>query len=1068
MNSSRHLSLQRLATALALFALTLFVSSAGAAPKGAARTAQRGGIQAAGSFTFSTPLELTRPASPVFFQQGGEPEVKTDIWGNIYATAIQGVPGGVDLWKSINGGSSFVYMGEPDGAQDHCPTIPQCAGLGGGDDQIDVSPGGFLYISSLWAGSVTMSTSTDGGTGGVLPGQAWKVNPLAAGPGAPIDDRQWVAAYGTQTINMTYADASLINPPGVVGLFFTKSTDGGQTFSAPTEITPLMPFNSVDVEGNLVADQYNGNLYTAWVPNPGANIIKLSSSTDGGSTWTTTTAYTGPAGSDNRGVFPILALDRGGNLHLVFTNCTSTRACHVFLTSSANPGAATPTWTSAVQVDEGLGAAVEPWVVAGSPGHVDITWLGSAAASPDVASNWNVYFAQTTDALSGTPTFSQNQAEAAVMHDHSICFNGGGCTANPSGEPQNRDLLEYYTMTLDPDGNANIVYADSVNDCDPSVCISNAWFMKQTGGPSAYAPPAAPAPATFATNLTLTGSSGAAEPSIAVDSHNCIYGSAPGTYFWASEDNGSTFRDTTLPPVLGGGDEDVTTIPKQDGTRDDALYYADLALADVGIFKSTDRGNTWSGNATPYANLDPSSDRQWISGDRINGGANQVLYELDHELASEVIRLSASADDSAWTTTAGNTDPELTTTIPNTNPGPVFVSKPTHKVYGVFLASTTTTNAGDPPFGKEPNLWEVDAPAATPSVSPAPPVFGPATNHPVFRGVIDSPTTAPAGTTTYGSHLAAIFPAADADSGGNIYAVWTTLSARPNATIGGSAATTWDIWFAASHDGGQNFYGPFKVSSGIGTSIFPWIAAGDAGKVDIVWYQSSNPTPPLVSDPSSPGQLTGGPNSMPAGSTWTVMFAQSLNAASREPVFTVVQAGDHKNHNGNISIGGLTGSSDRSLLDYFEIAVGPDGKANILYADNGLAGLHVSYARQNGGPLARNPAGADLGCATTTAVTVASFHASAARHVVRVVWNTGSELQTAGFNVWRRNGAAGYTRLNARLIAPKGLVGGGLGGRYEYLDRRVRAGRTYSYRLELVGLDGTSRWAGPVSAKTTR
>ena len=133
---------------------------------------------------------------------------------------------------------------------------------------------------------------------------------------------------------------------------------------------------------------------------------------------------------------------------------------------------------------------------------------------------------------------------------------------------------------------------------------------------------------------------------------------------------------------------------------------------------------------------------------------------------------------------------------------------------------------------------------------------------------------------------------------------------------------------------------------------------GDGGKVDIVWYQSTNPAPPLVSDPSSPGQLTGGPNAMPAGSVWNVMFAQSLNADSREPVFTVVQAGDNPNHRGNISIGGLTGSSDRSLLDYFEVAVGPDGLANIMYADNANAAgadpLHVSFVRQNGGPIVKN------------------------------------------------------------------------------------------------------------------
>jgi hypothetical protein len=128
-----------------------------------------------GTFTFSAPLQLPKPPpqpTDIFFIADGEPEIKIDVFGNIYASAINGVPGGTDLWKSTNKGSSFQYLGQPDGLQDKCNApLSQCLALGGADDSIDVSPGGYLYISSLYIGSVTVSTSYDGGTGGVEPGQ---------------------------------------------------------------------------------------------------------------------------------------------------------------------------------------------------------------------------------------------------------------------------------------------------------------------------------------------------------------------------------------------------------------------------------------------------------------------------------------------------------------------------------------------------------------------------------------------------------------------------------------------------------------------------------------------------------------------------------------------------------------------------------------------------------------------------------------------------------------------------------------------------------------------------------
>ena len=67
-------------------------------------------------------------------------------------------------------------------------------------------------------------------------------------------------------------------------------------------------------------------------------------------------------------------------------------------------------------------------------------------------------------------------------------------------------------------------------------------------------------------------------------------------------------------------------------------------------------------------------------------------------------------------------------------------------------------------------------------------------------------------------------------------------------------------------------------------------------------------------------------------------------------MFTIVQPNPSNIiHNGQISTGGLLGSSDRSLLDFMEVAIGPDGLANIIFADNAGQATRAEYTRQTGG-----------------------------------------------------------------------------------------------------------------------
>ncbi len=81
--------------------------------------------------------------------------------------------------------------------------------------------------------------------------------------------------------------------------------------------------------------------------------------------------------------------------------------------------------------------------------------------------------------------------------------------------------------------------------------------------------------------------------------------------------------------------------------------------------------------------------------------------------------------------------------------------------------------------------------------------------------------------------------------------------------------------------------------------------------------------------------------------------------------------------------------------------------------------------------------------------------AIAAPVTVTVEWSTASELNTAGFNLYRSNNKDGsYVRINPELIpASTDLL---IGGSYVFTDTHVSAGRTYYYRLEEIETNGAT------------
>jgi hypothetical protein len=101
--------------------------------------------------------------------------------------------------------------------------------------------------------------------------------------------------------------------------------------------------------------------------------------------------------------------------------------------------------------------------------------------------------------------------------------------------------------------------------------------------------------------------------------------------------------------------------------------------------------------------------------------------------------------------------------------------------------------------------------------------------------------------------------------------------------------------------------------------------------------------------------------------------------------------------------------------------------------------------------------------APATLVELSSFTVTPEAGKVILQWNTESEIDNAGFNIYRADASKGeYVKINAALIPAEGSST--QGSAYEFADTSVRNRKTCWYRLEDLALNGVSTMHGPVSA----
>lgn len=106
----------------------------------------------------------------------------------------------------------------------------------------------------------------------------------------------------------------------------------------------------------------------------------------------------------------------------------------------------------------------------------------------------------------------------------------------------------------------------------------------------------------------------------------------------------------------------------------------------------------------------------------------------------------------------------------------------------------------------------------------------------------------------------------------------------------------------------------------------------------------------------------------------------------------------------------------------------------------------------------------------STLVELTDFQAIPGNNQATLIWETASEIDNAGFNLYRAETEdGGYAKINETIIPSEGSAT--QGATYEFIDIEVLNGHTYYYKLESIDLSGIMELYGPavvtLSSSTT-
>src|SRR2546422_976056 len=333
-----------------------------------------------------------------------------------------------------------------------------------------------------------------------------------------------IAVDSTGSINIVWLD----NTPGNYDIFFSRSSDGGATFSTPENLSN----DPGDSENPQIVVDSTGNINVVWQDNtPGNWQILFTRSSDGGATFSTPKNISNdPRGAGN----PYMAVDSGGNINVAWVS-SPTVLPNIISFSRSSDGGATFSTPIALSTRPSGG----PQVAVDSAGNINVAWR-------DGYNNFDVAFSRSSD---GGATFTTPQVISYVME------------ADP----------ELY-MALDSHGNIYVVW-----DTQP---YGNIYLSHSSDGGATF---------TYTTITNNTGPVGPRDAQIAIDSSgniNVIWpDNSPGNndIFFTRSVSLSALR--VDPSSVTGGDSSTGTVtltaPAPAGGAQVALSSSDPSVASV-------------------------------------------------------------------------------------------------------------------------------------------------------------------------------------------------------------------------------------------------------------------------------------------------------------------------------------------------------------------------------------------------------------------------------------------------------------------------------------------------------